>query len=453
MIPPQVGNRSLARHSAGGLNSTLPPSSPAAPTSFLEEMDLVLLDKPPALEAGLLERGFPCQQDRPPSIPPEGCATLESDPRSRDREQPPPDEDRSDKEKYSSETALPLSSACALILQPALPLSPEQKIPASSSPGLTGEGTSTPGQIVPTGKETIPGSGSADTESDCAEARSKREAEPGIPSESNSKSKTYVNSALSSSPPHGNKKEAVPSLLLPHGITDAPRQENMQREAIMDQASPGDEKSLPPISPVDQTAPQGQDLPSRTIPASALLGATETVSPATNAATNPETPAPSGGTESIDQVETISEMILRQAVELRRVRADAMEVVLRPDQETELHIQVTQEKGIISVCARCEKGDWEALSAHWSDLQRSLGTQGVLVSRLESPLPSPSSATSPFGALDQNHQHAPRDRDQRHPAFRDPPSSSQTASGSRKPLERASSPVPPGRSKRWESWA
>jgi hypothetical protein len=58
-------------------------------------------------------------------------------------------------------------------------------------------------------------------------------------------------------------------------------------------------------------------------------------------------------------------------------------VVLRPDAQTQLHLQVEKVNGHVQVQARCERGDFASLEAHWGAIQNTLATQGIRVEPLQ----------------------------------------------------------------------
>ena len=75
---------------------------------------------------------------------------------------------------------------------------------------------------------------------------------------------------------------------------------------------------------------------------------------------------------------------IRTHVELlKSSAADKLDVVLRPDAQTAIRLQVETVNGIIQVQARCERGDFALLDAHWGAIQNSLANQGVRVEPLQ----------------------------------------------------------------------
>ena len=75
---------------------------------------------------------------------------------------------------------------------------------------------------------------------------------------------------------------------------------------------------------------------------------------------------------------------IRTHVELLKGSTEKkMDVILRPDGQTELRLHVEKVNGQILVQARCDRGDFARLEANWSAIQQSLGSQGVRVEALQ----------------------------------------------------------------------
>lgn len=72
---------------------------------------------------------------------------------------------------------------------------------------------------------------------------------------------------------------------------------------------------------------------------------------------------------------------------------EKLDVVLRPDANTELRLHVEKVNGQILVQARCDRGDFARLDANWSAVQQTLANQGVRVDSLQ------------HGSNLQNQQH------------------------------------------------
>jgi hypothetical protein len=89
-----------------------------------------------------------------------------------------------------------------------------------------------------------------------------------------------------------------------------------------------------------------------------------------------ELPAP------LDVPATLTPLIQEQAVRLRHASLRSLEVVLRPDGQTELHLQLTQHAGQIEATVRCDRGDAEKFGGGWAKLQESLASQGIRLAPL-----------------------------------------------------------------------
>ena len=79
----------------------------------------------------------------------------------------------------------------------------------------------------------------------------------------------------------------------------------------------------------------------------------------------------------------LQQQIEQCLVELRRSRADAVTVVIKPDAATELSVIVHLHQGQIEVDAQCRRGDCAAWLAHWAQLQQTLAPQGVRLGGLQ----------------------------------------------------------------------
>ena len=62
---------------------------------------------------------------------------------------------------------------------------------------------------------------------------------------------------------------------------------------------------------------------------------------------------------------------------------EKLDVVLRPDANTELRLHVEKVNGQILVQARCDRGDFARLDANWNAIQQTLANQGVRVESLQ----------------------------------------------------------------------
>jgi len=105
---------------------------------------------------------------------------------------------------------------------------------------------------------------------------------------------------------------------------------------------------------------------------------------------------PVEATEGVEIVEAI-----RTHVQLLKGGSqEKLDVVLRPDGQTELRLHVEKVNGQILVQARCDRGDFARLEANWTSVQQSLANQGVRVESLA------------HGSFSQSFQNPSRNFDQ-----------------------------------------
>ena len=151
-------------------------------------------------------------------------------------------------------------------------------------------------------------------------------------------------------------------------------------------------------------------------------------------------------TLDLDQLQTL---ITNWAVDIRRTKADAMEVVLKPNADTEVSLRLSlQQHGLVEVAAEFKRGDLASLNVPWAQLQDSLSTQGIRLGALQPPQPldySNDAATGGFGQslADSGNEAEP-------PAPSDPASSFTPVLST--PAKTSLSDVP-APNRRWESWA
>jgi len=108
-------------------------------------------------------------------------------------------------------------------------------------------------------------------------------------------------------------------------------------------------------------------------------------------------------------------LMLEQVMQVKLLRADALAVVLTPDQATELFVEVRQREGQTHVYARCDRGDVTLLETQWDSLRTLLAEHGMRLAPLNEapPVPRPDSSLSrsPAGlAEDRRHWQRPPER-------------------------------------------
>lgn len=107
-------------------------------------------------------------------------------------------------------------------------------------------------------------------------------------------------------------------------------------------------------------------------------------------------------------VEKAFGLVTERIVSFKRVGVDSAEVNLRPDRDTEITLQLRLSNGHVEVAARLERGNFEALRAHWGELQQSLSQQGVRVGALAAAAPVSGGQFS-FDASQQGARHDGRE--------------------------------------------
>ena len=106
----------------------------------------------------------------------------------------------------------------------------------------------------------------------------------------------------------------------------------------------------------------------------------------------------------------IAQAIRSHVQVLKSSSQEKLDVVLRPDGQTELRLHVEKVNGQILVQARCDRGDFARLESNWTAVQQSLANQGI---RLESLL------HGNFSQNQDNFQNPSRPFDER-PASQQP---------------------------------
>ena len=95
-----------------------------------------------------------------------------------------------------------------------------------------------------------------------------------------------------------------------------------------------------------------------------------------NESSDIQAPKPVKGTEVAEAIRTHVQL-------LKSSGQEKLEVVLRPDANTELRLHVEKVNGQVLVQARCDRGDIVRLEANWSAIQQTLANQGVRVEALQ----------------------------------------------------------------------
>ena len=152
------------------------------------------------------------------------------------------------------------------------------------------------------------------------------------------------------------------------------------------------------------------------------------------------------------RIERIGELLHTECMLMRQVKPASLSAVLRPDAETEIHIQLRFDRNGIEATCRCEKGDMQSLQSGWTDLQRQLSQQGVRLMPIQGASETAGTASSwSMGSGGQNSPRRESNDQERQPAFWGLPALASSLTNRPAP---AGSPVIPGTSRHMlESWA
>ena len=167
----------------------------------------------------------------------------------------------------------------------------------------------------------------------------------------------------------------------------------------------------------------------------------------------------SQGGKAIDgtgTVERIASLMVRESTLVKKHGSDSMAVVLRPDAETELFVQLSQRDVQIEATVRCERGDVQHLGALWSQLQESLAQHKVRLAPLQDAPSSQSNFNQSPGSGMSSGQNGMREETRPEKQFMDErpaPAASQTTAphvrGTGGSRSRRITTSRPG----WETWA
>ena len=141
-------------------------------------------------------------------------------------------------------------------------------------------------------------------------------------------------------------------------------------------------------------------------------------------------------------VERTVQLIAQNAVHLREVGTDSLQVVIKPGGDVQLSLELQQRDGTVQVQATLQNGDFHFLKQHWSELQQQLEAKGVRLSSL---------------ATEEHANNGDSQFHQKPSARRDEDATPATGSGSLAFATALAAPeikTPAARSNRgWESWA
>jgi hypothetical protein len=111
------------------------------------------------------------------------------------------------------------------------------------------------------------------------------------------------------------------------------------------------------------------------------------------------------------RLQTLEKSVVEAAVTFKTRDLDHMEVVIKPDAHTEVHLRLEQGAQGVEIEARIKKGDIEHLQSNWDQLQTSLHNQGIRLRPLEESRESmPHNAYSSQHPSHSRREHAEHER-------------------------------------------
>jgi hypothetical protein len=170
----------------------------------------------------------------------------------------------------------------------------------------------------------------------------------------------------------------------PTGTSAATSSERMNYSAERNEIAGGTEQKLPPaavaaVTAVDAGGGSGQrraksslDLSWHDAPAQDLVISDSSAKTMSGAQESEAAASPSSG-----QLGRLEQMISREVVTLRERGAESLGVSLRVDANTQLFLQLTNHNGQLQASLRCERGEFSAPDAQWTQLQQALARQHV----------------------------------------------------------------------------
>ncbi len=78
------------------------------------------------------------------------------------------------------------------------------------------------------------------------------------------------------------------------------------------------------------------------------------------------------GVRGVSALERVEQLIVREVMVVRQMKADSLTVVLRPDDRTEMVLQLNRKDGQLEAFVRCEPKAYEAFQRNWGQLQESM---------------------------------------------------------------------------------
>jgi hypothetical protein len=148
-------------------------------------------------------------------------------------------------------------------------------------------------------------------------------------------------------------------------------------EGALQQRDSGLSEEASQHSPSPFTTFESTTVDTQAVMASLALGKTD-AAPMGEVSETTQVPLPRSVSRLADQLS--GEVVLMQ-----RLRSGAMTAVLKPDAHSELRVDLRRREGRLEIRAIMERGDSQAISEGWPELQQQLRSQGVHLLPLERP--------------------------------------------------------------------
>ena len=159
--------------------------------------------------------------------------------------------------------------------------------------------------------------------------------------------------------------------------------------------------------------------------------------------------ARAGGTPA-ERVERVEHMILKEASVVKQSGAESLAVVLKPDAQTELFLQINQRAGQIEAVVRFDRGDAAGLGLYWPQLRESLARMDVQLQPMKEFTQSNGGHNSQGSFSSADQQNSSGQRTPRSTSWEGEPAFGQAVSG-RETMRQTVAKT--RRQSGWESWA
>jgi|GEM_PF-4953859 hypothetical protein len=114
-------------------------------------------------------------------------------------------------------------------------------------------------------------------------------------------------------------------------------------------------------------------------------------------------------------LERTQDLIALHAFRLRDFGTESMQVIIKPDQNLHLSLNVQMRDGAVEVTANLQKGDFELLNRHWAELQQQLESRGIRLAPL-SQSENHANNNSSQSSNNSFSQHSRREQSEEKPA-------------------------------------